>query len=72
VVSFIVFTIIERLADLRLSAEGEIVGLDLHEHGAAAYPEFALTGMDGTPKSLEEAKKAKGGAVASPAAAAGD
>jgi Amt family ammonium transporter len=27
---------------LRVSAEGEIQGLDLHEHGIPAYPEYAL------------------------------
>jgi Amt family ammonium transporter len=27
---------------LRLSAAGEIEGMDLHEHGASAYPEYAL------------------------------
>lgn len=27
---------------LRVSAAGELEGLDLHEHGAAAYPEYAL------------------------------
>ncbi|HEX9038495.1 MAG TPA: ammonium transporter [Ktedonobacterales bacterium] len=27
---------------LRLSAAGEIEGMDLHEHGSSAYPEFAL------------------------------
>jgi Amt family ammonium transporter len=26
---------------LRVSREGELEGLDLHEHGATAYPEFA-------------------------------
>jgi Amt family ammonium transporter len=27
---------------LRVSKEGELEGLDLHEHGASAYPEYAL------------------------------
>ena len=30
---------------LRVSKAGEIEGLDLHEHGAAAYPEYALAGL---------------------------
>jgi Amt family ammonium transporter len=29
---------------LRVSEEGELVGLDLHEHGIPAYPEYALQG----------------------------
>jgi len=28
---------------LRVSRAGEIEGLDLHEHGVVAYPEYALT-----------------------------
>src|SRR5579859_2413924 len=71
-ISFVIFTVIERLTDLRLSAEGEIVGLDLHEHGASAYPEYALLGNDGTPKTLEEAKAAKGKVLPGPATAGGD
>ena len=27
---------------LRVSKEGELEGLDIHEHGASAYPEYAL------------------------------
>ena len=27
---------------LRVSKAGELEGLDLHEHGASAYPEYAL------------------------------
>lgn len=30
---------------LRVSKEGELEGLDLHEHGAVAYPEYALAGV---------------------------
>jgi Amt family ammonium transporter len=28
---------------LRVSAEGEAYGLDLHEHGVPAYPEYVIT-----------------------------
>jgi hypothetical protein len=30
---------------LRVSKAGELEGLDLHEHGAVAYPEYALVGV---------------------------
>ena len=30
---------------LRVSKAGELEGLDLHEHGASAYPEYALAGV---------------------------
>ena len=33
---------------LRVSRAGEIEGLDLHEHGASAYPEYSLLSSDGT------------------------
>lgn len=39
---------------LRISTEGEIEGLDLHEHGYPAYPEYVVTGNDGAPKSIDE------------------
>jgi Amt family ammonium transporter len=29
---------------LRVSAEGELEGLDLHEHGMPAYPEYVIHG----------------------------
>jgi Amt family ammonium transporter len=53
---------------LRVTAEGEIEGLDIHEHGTAAYPEYVLSGNDGTPKSIEEVKKMRS-AVPAPSAA---
>jgi Amt family ammonium transporter len=56
VVSYIVFVIIERLFHLRLSPDREIAGLDLAEHGASAYPEYVMTGNDGTPKSMDQVK----------------
>jgi len=39
---------------LRIPTEGEIEGLDLHEHGFPAYPEYVVTGADGCPKSIDE------------------
>jgi Amt family ammonium transporter len=36
---------------LRVSEEGELYGLDLHEHGIAAYPEYVLTAA-GTPSGM--------------------
>ncbi|HSP55122.1 MAG TPA: hypothetical protein VLS25_05990, partial [Dehalococcoidia bacterium] len=41
---------------LRVSHEGELEGLDIHEHGVAAYPEFVvnrgLSPYGGLPASL--------------------
>jgi ammonium transporter, Amt family len=55
---------------LRVTPEGEIEGLDIHEHGTAAYPEYVLVGNDGTPKSIEEVKKMR--SVVTAPAGAGD
>jgi Amt family ammonium transporter len=38
---------------LRVSEEGELQGLDLHEHGISAYPEYVLT-ASATPKGAPE------------------
>jgi Amt family ammonium transporter len=42
VVSLILMYTLKAVGVLRVSKEGELEGLDLHEHGAAAYPEYAL------------------------------
>lgn len=55
-VSFALFYAIKVTGTLRVPAAGEILGLDLHEHGATAYPEFMHLMNDGTPKSVEVAK----------------
>jgi Amt family ammonium transporter len=36
---------------LRVSREGEIHGLDLHEHGISAYPEYVITAL-GSPAGI--------------------
>jgi Amt family ammonium transporter len=38
--SFILFKTIDKTIGLRVSAKEEIEGLDIHEHGAEAYPDF--------------------------------
>jgi Amt family ammonium transporter len=44
VVAMIMFSIINAVGLLRISKEHELYGLDLHEHGISAYPEYALLG----------------------------
>jgi ammonium transporter, Amt family len=41
-VSLLMMFALKRVGVLRVSKAGELEGLDLHEHGAAAYPEYAL------------------------------
>ncbi|MBX3081577.1 MAG: ammonium transporter [Anaerolineae bacterium] len=40
IAAVIMFTILKATVGLRVSAAGEEVGLDLHEHGTVNYPEF--------------------------------
>jgi ammonium transporter, Amt family len=42
VTSLVMFYAINAFGILRVSQEGELQGLDLHEHGIPAYPEYAL------------------------------
>ena len=40
--AFIMFKIIDKTIGLRVSPEEEIEGLDVHEHGGNAYPDFVI------------------------------
>jgi ammonium transporter, Amt family len=45
VVSLIVMYAVNAMGILRVSEEGERFGLDLHEHGISAYPEYVLSSL---------------------------
>jgi len=40
---------------LRVSREGELEGLDVHEHGMLAYPEYVIHGYDPSPSAGKSA-----------------
>ncbi|MGA3066854.1 MAG: ammonium transporter [Tepidisphaeraceae bacterium] len=44
-VAMLVFAVLNMFNRLRISAEGELEGLDLHEHGAPAYPEYVISSL---------------------------
>ncbi|MDQ6661938.1 MAG: ammonium transporter, partial [Chloroflexota bacterium] len=44
-VSLVLMYALKYVGVLRVSKAGELEGLDLHEHGAVAYPEYALMGI---------------------------
>jgi hypothetical protein len=48
---------------LRVSAEGESYGLDLHEHGISAYPEYVISAM-GRPAGMMQRETDKSGPLA--------
>jgi Amt family ammonium transporter len=39
----VVMLAVNAMGLLRISAEGENYGLDLHEHGISAYPEYVIS-----------------------------
>ena len=53
VVAMAVMTLLKAMGKLRVSEAGELYGLDLHEHGIAAYPEYVISSI-GRPASIEE------------------
>jgi Amt family ammonium transporter len=45
IVAMIVFAVLNMFGRLRISEEGEKEGLDLHEHGISAYPEYVISAL---------------------------
>ena len=54
IASMVLMYAVKATGTLRVSTEGEIEGLDLHEHGFPAYPEYVVSGEDGCPKTIDE------------------
>jgi Amt family ammonium transporter len=50
-VAMVVMLAVNALGLLRLPAEYELYGMDLHEHGISAYPEYVITAL-GSPSGL--------------------
>jgi Amt family ammonium transporter len=46
--AFLLFKLIDKTVGLRVSAEEELEGLDLAEHGGNAYPDFGVASYSGT------------------------
>jgi Amt family ammonium transporter len=44
-VAMAVFGVLHLFGRLRLSKEGELEGMDLHEHGISAYPEYVISAL---------------------------
>ena len=55
-VSMVLMYAVNAMGLLRVSKEGEMYGLDLHEHGISAYPEYVITTL-GSPSGLTTAEK---------------
>jgi Amt family ammonium transporter len=59
-VALAVMYLIKAVGLLRVSAEGETYGLDLHEHGISAYPEYVISAM-GRPDGMVHREMDKSG-----------
>jgi Amt family ammonium transporter len=66
VVAFALMYAVNATGTLRVSKEGELEGLDLHEHGMVAYPEYVIHGYDPSPMSAGGAAGMGAVAVAQP------
>jgi len=58
-VAMIIFLVLNAFKRLRLSREGELEGMDLHEHGISAYPEYVISAIAspaGTPVDVSKAR----------------
>jgi len=65
-VSFLLMYAVKATRTLRVSREGELMGLDLHEHGMLAYPEYVIHGFEPTPHSTPAASERAPLAVSQP------
>ena len=44
VAAMVMFKVLDAVKILRLSKEGELLGMDIDQHGISAYPEYVITG----------------------------
>jgi Amt family ammonium transporter len=44
-VAMLMFLVLNAFGILRISKEGELEGMDIHEHGIQAYPEYVISGL---------------------------
>jgi Amt family ammonium transporter len=70
-VAMILMLAVNATGTLRVSQEGEMYGLDLHEHGISAYPEYVITAL-GSPTGLTATNHPVGSPIKSTAPAHGD
>ena len=64
--AFALMYAVKATGTLRVSREGELDGLDLHEHGMPAYPEYVIHGYEPSPRHVSHTVESR---AASPAPA---
>jgi Amt family ammonium transporter len=70
-VAMVVMLAVNATGTLRLPAEAELYGMDLHEHGMPAYPEYVITAL-GSPKGLSAHQEPASSPIKATAPAHGD
>ncbi len=70
-ISMVVMLAVNAFGLLRVTEEGELYGLDLHEHGISAYPEYVITAL-GSPTGLAAQQQPAPSHVKATAPAHGD
>jgi Amt family ammonium transporter len=70
-VAMVVMLAVNATGTLRLPEEAELYGMDLHEHGISAYPEYVITAL-GAPKGLAAHQQPSGSPIKATAPAHGD
>jgi hypothetical protein len=58
----VMFAALKAVRLLRLSKDGELVGMDLDQHGVNAYPEYVISAL-GTPDVGGGEVRVSGGAI---------
>jgi Amt family ammonium transporter len=69
-IAMTMFGVLNALGLLRISKEGEVEGMDLHEHGISAYPEYVISPLAAPAGMPREAVNFMPGAAAEPAMSA--
>jgi ammonium transporter, Amt family len=57
-IAMVVMVALNAMGLLRLSREGELEGIDLHEHGISAYPEYVISSI-ASPAAMTVSREAK-------------
>ena len=70
-VAMVVMLVVNAMGMLRLPEDAELYGMDLHEHGMPAYPEYVITAL-GSPKGLAAHQQPTGSPIKATAPAHGD
>jgi Amt family ammonium transporter len=64
--AFALMYLVKATGTLRVSREGELIGIDAHEHGMVAYPEYVIHGYEPTPHQVASNREAAPAAAPRP------